>query len=164
MELHLSFIGPIDVYSLDCLKEKIEPNKHTITRLHIDINSLGGSVAGALSIYNYLKALPFEVVTHNLAEVTSAAILIYLAGETRTSEKISKFVIHPIKCGSNGDLSYFQIQELLQILEADIENYAAVVNKETECLNNLFDINECLKSHSIILNYQDAINCNVITS
>lgn len=163
MNLSFDFIGSIDSYSVNYLKEKIEPHRTTLESVFINIHSLGGSVTGAIASYNYLKSLPFTVKTHNLAEVTSAAILVYLAGKVRTSEKTSKFVIHPVKCGQVENLSYYQIREILQLVDSDIDNYAAIVNRETNSLNNLHDITECLRGYSITLGRQEALECGIVT-
>ena len=163
MNLPLNFIGMIDDYSVNYLVEKIEPHRKDLESVRINIHSSGGSVAGAIAIYNYLKSLPFEVKTHNLAEVSSAAVPIYLAGKVRTSEPISKFVIHPIKSSKTEGLSYYQVEEILQMLDSDIKSYAEIVNCETNSLNGLHNVTDCLKGYSITLNRQEALECGIVT-
>lgn len=149
--------------STDRLINCILSIKNPIDCLKLNISSLGGSVSAAITAYNFLKKAPFKVVTHNLGEVTSAAILLYLSGSERTAEKISKFVIHPVKSRTEGNLSYYQIQELVQLLDADIKNYATIVNQETNYLNGLYNLEEYLSGKSLTLFPESAYACGIIT-
>lgn len=153
MEINVDFIGSIDNYSLEKLKNFIDRQTQEtgVTGVKLNIQSLGGSVPGAVAIYNYLKSLPYEIKTHNLGEVTSAAVLIYLAGSIRTAEDNSKFMIHSVKYSANGNYSYFQIQEMASILDADIKLYADIVNKETDSLKGIDNVEEILKGKSVAL-------------
>ena len=161
--LTYTFIGDINTNTVKELMGYITTYNKPIHHLQLNISSLGGSVAHAITLYNFLKSLPCEISTHNLGEVTSAAVLIYLAGSTRTAEKISKFIMHPIKLSPNGTCSYFQLQEMLLTVDADIKNYGAIVNNETNLLNGLYDIDQCLRSHSIVLDVEAAKECGIIT-
>lgn len=162
----IDFVGPIDNYSLANLKNRIEKENQIsqITGLRLNIHSLGGSVTDAAAIYNYLKTLPFEIHTHNCGEVTSAAILIYLAGTKRTAEKYSKFMIHPIKFTLNGSYSHFQLKEFADTVNADIKLYASIVNKETTNLCGFYDAEDLLKGKSATLSPEEARHCGIITN
>lgn len=163
MYMTYNFIDNINDDSINKLVSSILSEGDSIDHLYLNISSLGGSVTPAITAYNFLKKCPFRVTTHNLGEVTSAAVIMYLAGSTRTAEKISKFVMHPIKGCMARDLSYYQLQELVQLIDADIKNYALIVNQETNSLNGLYDIEECLKGNSITLHPQSAYQCGIIT-
>ncbi len=163
MILSYNFIDGINNESINRLIHYVKSAENSIDCLKLNISSLGGSVASAITIYNFLKSAPFKVNTHNLGEVTSAAIIMYLSGSERTAEKVSKFVIHPVKGRMDGDLSYYQLQELVQLLDADIENYASIVNQETNCLSGLYDLKECLRGKSITLYPKSAFKCSIIT-
>lgn len=161
--LTYNFVDSINNESINRMIYNIKSIDKPIDCLELNISSIGGSVASAITIYNFLKSAPFKVHTHNLGEVTSAAIIMYLSGSERTAEKVSKFVIHPIKGRMDGDLSYYQLQELVQLLNADIENYAFIVNQETDNLNGLYDLKECLRGKSITLHPESAYRFGIIT-
>ena len=163
MIFRYDFIDTINNKTILNLKGFIESHMDSIECLHLNISSLGGDVAPAITIYNYLKCLNFKIVTHNLGEVTSAAVIMYLAGNTRTAEKYSKFIMHPITIGINESLSYFKLQELIQLVDADIKNYALIVNHETNSLKGLYNVEECLKSCSITLCPESAFQCGIVT-
>ncbi len=163
MDLRFDFIGPINDDNILTLRNYIFQNSE-ITSLTINISSLGGSVYSGITIYNLLKQMPFPITTHNLGEVASSAILLYLAGTTRTAETISKFMIHPLSIGVNGDLPYYKVQELLNNIDADITNYLNIVNKETNNFNGLYDIEHYLKNDSLALDLPSAYSCGLVTN
>lgn len=163
MDIRFDFIGAINNENILALRNFIESRNESISRLIINISSLGGSVTSGITMYNYLKQQNFPITTHNLGEVSSSAILLYLAGSVRTASPISKFMVHPIKIGFSGELPYYQVEELLKNIDADIKNYANIVNIETNSLNGLYDINKYLRTDSLTLNPSDANNCGIIT-
>lgn len=162
MNLQFDFIGPINDDNILDLRNCIANAPQPISNLTINISSLGGSVMSGITIYNYLKRQNFHISTHNIGEVSSAAILLYLAGCTRTSESISKFMIHPLSIGVNGDLPYHKVQELLRGIDADIKNYKAIVDRETNSMNGRYNVEQFLKSDSLMLDWKLAFECGII--
>lgn len=162
MNYKYRFIDSIDGKALDNFYTFIDTFPE-IENLTIEINSVGGITSIGVTIYNLLKSLPCKIHTHNLGEVSSAALLIYLAGDTRTAEDISKFMIHPIKMTLNDTLLRCQINEILQSLSLDIENYATIVNKETQKLKGVYDTNYYLNYESLHLNKEKALACGIVT-
>ncbi|MGN0506667.1 MAG: ATP-dependent Clp protease proteolytic subunit [Lachnospiraceae bacterium] len=163
MNLRFDFIGPINDENILTLRNFIYQHDQ-ITSLTINISSLGGTVYSGITIYNLLKQMTFPITTHNLGEVASSAILLYLAGTTRTAESISKFMIHPISIGVNGDLPYYKVQELLNGIDADINNFLSIMNKETNGFNGLYDIEHYLKNDSLALDLLNAYKCGLVTN
>jgi len=162
MNISFDFIGPINDESFLALRNYIVSQPNQISHLTINISSLGGSVITGITAYNFLKHLPFTITTHNLGEVSSAAILLYLAGNTRTAESFSKFMIHPISLGVNSSLSYHNVQELLRGIEADIRNYQNITNLETNFLNGKYNIEYLLKGDSLVLDTESAYECGIV--
>lgn len=97
--------------------------------IRINISSGGGSIRSGITAYNYLKQLPCIIHTHNLGEVSSAAILPFLAGKVRTADEISKFVFHPATFDLNETISYPRLKELVSILDSEVNNYAKIVKQ-----------------------------------
>lgn len=78
MDFKFDFIKMINDNTIMELIDCILPRKDNIKHLQLNISSLGGSMPHAIAIYNFLKNMPFSIKTHNLAEVTSAAVILYL--------------------------------------------------------------------------------------
>ena len=170
MNIYFDFIGEINDENMLFLRNYIISQKQisqeqneTISNLFINISSLGGSVSSGITMYNYLKQQNFNIITHNLGEVSSAALLLYLAGTTRTASSVSKFMIHPIKIGISGELPYFQVKEILKNIDADINNYAQIVNNETNSLNGKYSVDHYLRADSITLDLEMAKQCGIVT-
>lgn len=62
--------------------------------LNVEINSPGGDVFAALSIYNALRASGKEVVTKAMGVAASAASLVFMAGDRRVMPKNTHLMIH----------------------------------------------------------------------
>lgn len=158
-----NFISPITDESITKLIDFIHINKTEIDILKINISSSGGSVPASISAYNYLKGMSFKVITNNIGEVSSSAILLYLSGSIRLCSSIAKFLIHPMTVSFNGEYNYYQILQTKNILEKDINNYINILNFETNCLHNLYSTESLLKYDSIVLSYEEAHKCGIVT-
>ena len=86
-----------------------------------------------------------------MGEVSSAAILPYLAGQIRTADEVSKFMFHPLTIGVNAEMSYPKFQELLSMLDRDILNYATIVEKEVPQLCSVHNITSVLKHDTLVV-------------
>lgn len=164
MDLTFNYVGPVNDDAFFTLSNFVNANfANGIDSLTVNISSLGGSVSSGVTTYNYLKALPFNIITHNMGDVSSAAILVYLAGSTRTAENDSKFVIHPLSISVDSNKTYYQVQELLHGIEADINLYKNIVANETNDLNGNHNLENLLKSSSLVLTPAEAHDCGLIT-
>jgi ATP-dependent protease ClpP protease subunit len=58
------------------------------------LSSSGGAPDQALYAYEVLRALPVELTTHNVGEVYSAAMTLFLAGSKRLAVPNTRFLMH----------------------------------------------------------------------
>ena len=165
MPYKFDFSGEINTNNINTLITYIRSIKNLTSddTLIININSMGGNVSDGIAIYNFLKQLKCKIVTNNLGDVSSAAILLYMAGNIRTASDVSKFMFHPIKMGINSSLNFYQIKELMNNLERDINNYYAIITAELPSITNYYNLSHILKYDSLILGKSDAIACGIIT-
>jgi ATP-dependent Clp protease protease subunit len=88
------------------------------------INSRGGSVEEALSIYAYLAHLPIEITTVAIGLIESAATYIYLAGKKRLATPHSIFLFHEsvtnIRCGTEDLIAQARAERKKHAMEIDI--------------------------------------------
>lgn len=133
------------------------------TVIRINISSGGGDVRAGITAYNYLKQLPCIVHTHNLGEVSSAAVLPFLAGKIRTADDVAKFVFHPATLTLNETISYPRLKELVSIIDGDIRNYATIVSKEIPAFCSDHDIMSLLTHDTVTLTPSCAYNCGLLT-
>lgn len=135
MEAAIRFLAPVNNQTADQLFKAIDLKiNQGCKKLHLLISSPGGSVFHGLSLYNYLKGIPVEVLTYNFGSVDSIGVVIYCAGKKRFSVPHSRFLIHGVKFNINGNLSIDekQLEEYLKGLQIDQRNIAKVIADNTK--------------------------------
>lgn len=95
--------------------------KPTPATLYFAFSSNGGSVAAGITLYNFLRALPVELIMHNAGSVNSIATAIFLAGSRRLACPHSSFLFHGVASGFSKDsrLTRTQLRERMSQLEQD---------------------------------------------
>lgn len=111
------------------VKEKISDN---CKKLHIAVQSSGGSVTIALAIADLLMSLPCKVITYNIGNVESAALLIYSAGEDRVCSPEARFYIHPIGKEINGVQTVKTLSRYLKEIDQDTDRVAKYLARQTK--------------------------------
>jgi ATP-dependent Clp protease protease subunit len=67
-----------------------------VEEVHLLMGTPGGGVEAGLMVYNVLKGMPFNLVTHNTGHVASIGVAIYLAGDERLTSSHSTFLLHGV--------------------------------------------------------------------
>lgn len=70
--------------------------QHKPDALYFLMSSPGGSVRAGVTLYNYLKAIPAEVIMHNMGMIDSIATVVFLAGDKRYAAPHSSFLYHGV--------------------------------------------------------------------
>ncbi len=99
--------------------------------LYLLLNTPGGGVNLGIEIYNFLKALPVKVTTHNIGQVDSIGNVIFVAGEERFAPPNSTFLFHGI-AGSWKEVSVPQAREALSQLENDEKRMTKIIKENTD--------------------------------
>lgn len=159
----ITHVGPIDEVFVNSIINIVNSFQSIPDELIISISSGGGSVIHGITAYNYLKKLPCVVHTHNMGEVSSAAILPYLAGTIRTADNVAKFMFHPVAISLSEQMTHPKFLEMLSMLERDIDNYATIVKREVPSLCGQHDITAVLKHGTLVLTPAEGFSCGLIT-
>lgn len=150
--VYIKYFAPVNSQTANALMNAIDHKlKEGMQRLVLLISSPGGSVFHGLSIYNYLKGIPVEIITHNFGSVDSIGAVIYCAGDKRFSVPNARFLVHPVFWGvdSKTRMDEKQLEELLKSLRIDEKNIALVLARET---NKKFDdIIEAIMNRTTLL-------------
>jgi len=95
--VYINFCGPINLKTTQILMqlfaEKMEKGSQEFCLL---ISSGGGQVREGITLYNFLKSLPIQLVTHNIGFVDSIANVVFLAGNKRYANPRSSFLFHGV--------------------------------------------------------------------
>src|SRR5689334_10006668 len=91
------FSKEIEADTLDKLAALIAELPNHVKTLHLLISTGGGTVMHGIAAYNLLKSLPHTVITHNIGDVNSIGIIMFLAGKKRYASPLATFMIHGVK-------------------------------------------------------------------
>ncbi len=67
-----------------------------VKQIYLMLSTPGGSVMHGMNIYNVLRALPVELITHNVGNVDSIGNAVFLAGAKRYACPHSTFMFHGV--------------------------------------------------------------------
>jgi ATP-dependent protease ClpP protease subunit len=102
--------------------------------IYLLFSSSGGQVEAGISLYNYLKALPLTLVTHNTGNIDSIANVIFLAGQTRFASVHSSFMFHGVNWNfvAASSLNRSQVSESLSGIEASEAKILGVLTERSK--------------------------------
>jgi len=151
-EMYVRFMAPVvpeTTAQLFQVLDKVVQDKYE--RLHLMLSSPGGTVFHGLSIYNFLRGVPFETFTYNFGSVDSIGVVIFCAGKQRFSVPHARFLIHGVQFNIQGNASFDEksLEEHLKSVKIDQENIARVIadtsgkplHKIEEDMNNRTTLN-----------------------
>lgn len=132
-EAFLSFSGQLNLKSTEALIEAATALAgERFARLVLCLSSFGGNFDRGVSLYNTLRALPVELVTHNVGNVGSAANVLFLAGERRYASPQAVFFFHPSSVSLDGNYDPAELaKHRAELLESDAREREIVVARTT---------------------------------
>tara|TARA_Y100000310_G_scaffold333156_1_gene410116 strand:+ start:4143 stop:4712 length:570 start_codon:yes stop_codon:yes gene_type:complete len=119
-------------------------NDNSKEPLHVLIDTDGGSLKTALSIYDILKSFNGPIYTYALSEVSSAGVLIYLAGERRYAFPHSQFMTHPSSLSVSGT-------------DAEFDSSVSIVKQQTKKGDKVYKKVLGLTSKEVQLMHRDTM-------
>lgn len=97
-------------------------------------SSVGGQVNAGITLYNFLRSLPVEIVMHNNGSIDSIANVIFLAASKRYAAKHSSFLFHGISWNfaAGAALSFSQLKENLSSFEREESKLVSIIAERTK--------------------------------
>jgi ATP-dependent protease ClpP protease subunit len=104
-----------------------------LQRVTLCLSTPGGGVPKGLTIYNTLRGMPFELVTHNVGNVDSIGNAIFLAGDRRYACPHSTFMFHGVAAPTNEGamLDRRDLQERTDGVLADEKRIGSIIEERT---------------------------------
>ena len=95
--------------------------------------SAGGGVDPGITLYNFLRALPVEIIMHNTGNIDSIANVVFLAADTRYTCVHSSFLFHGIvwNFAANSAITKSQLSENLSSLNLLESKIAGIITERT---------------------------------
>src|SRR5688572_14820665 len=131
---YIKFFGGVDEASAKTVMSTVEQKlKDGVNRFVLLISSPGGNVFAGITLYNFLKGIPAEVVTHNIGSTNSIAAAVFCAGDLRLSVPHGVFLIHGPRANfpQGASLERDALGERLSGLRIDAENLAGIISANT---------------------------------
>lgn len=126
------FSSAIDQNSVSTFLNHIKALSNTeCDEIHLFINSSGGSVPLAFGLVHLLQSLPCKVATYNMAEISSAALLLFAVGEERIALPRSRFFAHEVSKEGVREHTLRSLRRELEEIELDTANIAAFLSERT---------------------------------
>ena len=115
-----------------------------VKKIYLVFSTPGGLVSQGMTLYNVLKSLPIELITHNSGNVDSIGNVIFLAGAKRYACQHSTFMFHGVGFDGQGNvrLEEKNLRETLAAVQADQKRIGGVIAERTRIplneVSNLF--------------------------
>ena len=95
--VYVSFLAEINQNTTEKLISVMaECANAQVKQVHLLLSTPGGSVMNGLNLYNVLKGMPFEFITHNVGTVNSVGNMLFLTGEKRYAVPNATFMFHGV--------------------------------------------------------------------
>ncbi len=131
--VYVSFSAEINGYTTERLQELlIDRIGKGAKSIYFLISSNGGSVKDGITMYNFLKSLPVDIVMHNIGRVNSVANVIFAAGNRRLAVEHSSFMFHGVGFNVTHATRFEEkhLREKLDSVQKDQGNIADILEQE----------------------------------
>jgi ATP-dependent Clp protease protease subunit len=133
------------------------------TELIVNFSSLGGANIAGFMLYNEIRSLPIPVTFHNVGNVESMAVLVYLAGARRKAVPHARFLLHSLLWGFGaGTVDHARLREYVSTLDNDLDRYAAIFDERTRSAREVVDVRRHLSGVERVLTAQEAVGCGIV--
>ena len=127
---YFMFSAPIDQSSEQALMATChEMINKKISTIYLMISTPGGAVVSGINLYNFLRALPIRLITHNMGSVDSIGTVVFLAGSERYASPHTTFMFHGAARNVKGSVTREALEAHLEALAADQEKIASVIRE-----------------------------------
>ena len=90
-----------------------------------------------ITLYNFLRGVPFNLIVHNIGNVDSIGNAIFLAGAQRYACLHSTFMFHGVGCDRpSGRFEEKPLREMLGGIESDQRRIGSVIAERTNLSND----------------------------
>lgn len=140
----------------------LQAKRDGTSEIRLHISSTGGSLMAGFSAYHHLRSLGVSLIAHNIGNVESSAVLLFLAADTRLAAPHATFLLHDFHWGfQGGQVRAGVLREYLQSLEFDGKRYAEIFDERTQ---KGFDIRSCLGGRAERMDAAAAMAVGLVTA
>lgn len=120
-------IIPNTTESLIAVMSECANNK--VKKVYLMISTPGGLIMNGLNLYNVLRGMPFELITHNVGNVDSIGNVVFLAGGKRYATYNATFMFHGVG---------FDIEQKIRLEEKFLRERLDSIVSDQRRIGNIF--------------------------
>jgi len=132
--VYVSFSADINAHTTESLIQVLANCiNQRVRHVYILLSTPGGSVMHGMNVYNFLRAVPYKVTTHNVGNVDSIGNAIYLAADERFASEHSTFMFHGVGFDIQGAqrLEEKNVRECLDGILSNQKRIGSIIQQRT---------------------------------
>ena len=109
-------------------------NREKPDTIYFLFSSSGGFVESGITLYNFLRALPVEIIMHNTGNIQSIANVVFLAADTCYASVHSSFSLHGTtwNFAANTAVTKNQLVEILSNFNLAESRISGIITERTQ--------------------------------
>jgi len=125
------------------------------------MSTSGGDVTQGITLYNALRAMPFELITHNIGNVDSIGNAVFLAGRKRYAARHSTFMFHGVSWNIPQPVALEDknVREIIASIEREHDRIGTIIKERTQIA--AADIPELFREAKT-KHATDAVSCGIV--
>ncbi|QDV91690.1 ATP-dependent Clp protease proteolytic subunit 2 [Phycisphaerae bacterium RAS2] len=132
--VYVSFCAEVNPTTTEALlKTCSDLANRGVRQIYLLLSTPGGGVSNGITLFNVLRALPCQLVTHNVGSVNSIGNVLFLAGEMRYASPGTTFMFHGVGFDIVDRVRFEErnLVERLQSIRADQKKIADIIRSRT---------------------------------
>jgi ATP-dependent Clp protease, protease subunit len=160
----IHFNGPINLATTERIRRQcLTALKKKAEAIDLHFSSTGGATDHGFSLYHFLRSLPVPLTVHNMGNVDSIAVIIFLAGDKRYACPHSRFLLHALKWNFDaGSADHARMREFVSSLDNDLERYVDIFRERTGHGDTVVDVRGALTGQEKILTPVQALDAGIV--
>jgi len=109
-------------------------NREKPDTIYFLFSSGGGGIDPGITLYNFLRSLPVEIIMHNTGNIDSIANVVFLAADTRYACVHSSFLFHGIvwNFSANTAMNKSQLTEIVSGINLSESKISGIITERTK--------------------------------
>jgi len=128
--------------------------------IYLCFSSPGGLVGDGIYLYNYIRALPVEMIIHAIGTVASIATTVFVAAQNRYCSANAMFMMHPTTVGPFAvGVAASHLQSALDSVVADDQRTERILRERTGLSDEIL---LAKRSRDVHLSPQEALKFGLV--
>lgn len=104
-----------------------------VPKVYLVFSTPGGNVMNGITLYNFLRSVPFELTIHNIGNVDSIGNAVFLGAQKRYASPHSTFMFHGVGFDRpEGRYEEKALTEMLDSVRSDQHRIGSIISERTD--------------------------------